>query len=310
MSPPPPEKWTHAEITAEVENAKAVFRKTRIDEPLQAWVDEVERRKVEFALLLDDHNLASPSGLTPAELPAIVRAKLLDALRYVPGPPISADDLSVVAEIKSASAKHLTKSPEDAARLLETIFRSADPYRFKWIRDKREPTAEERKDAVVASALLHAAQRFAGNRRNLAKQIQEQSVRDMLVSAGFECRPVPKKIPNYAQFPDPGVVSAGECLFGPTRADIIARLWDDRVIAIECKVSNSAVNSYKRVIETTLQKKDAWNKAFGEANIVPSAVLAGVYSPANISTAQNNSLTIFWSHRLEDLRAFADSTRR
>jgi hypothetical protein len=306
---PPPDKWTSADIATEVENAKAVFRQTRASEPVQAWIDEVGKRKAEFALLLDNHNLASPSELTPTDLPAIVRAKLLDALRYVPGPPISADDLSVVAEVKSLSAKRLAERPEDAARLLETILRSADPYRFKWLHDKREPTAEERKDAIVASALLHAAQRLATDRRNLAKRIQEQSVRDMLVSAGFECRPVPKKITNYAHFPPAGVVSAGECLFGPTRADIIARLWDDRVIALECKVSNSAVNSYKRVLETTLQKKDAWNKVFGEANIVPSAVLAGAYSPANLTTAQSNGLTLFWSHRLDDLRTFTESTR-
>lgn len=117
------------------------------------------------------------------------------------------------------------------------------------------------------------------------------------------------RVRNHAQFPDRGVVSLNEVQFGPERADVLVRLWDDRMMPIECKVSNSAVNSYKRLNHDTLAKHHAWRDAFGKANVVPAVVLAGVYSIANVVTAQEAGLAIFWSHRLSDMAAFIDETR-
>ncbi|MGH7660294.1 MAG: XamI family restriction endonuclease, partial [Vulcanimicrobiaceae bacterium] len=108
----------------------------------------------------------------------------------------------------------------------------------------------------------------------------------------------------------PGVVSENEVQFGPERGDVLARLLDDRMMPIECKVSNSAVNSYKRLNHDTLAKHVAWIRAFGESNVVPVALLAGVYSPTNVITAQAAGLTIFWSHRISDLGAFVEGTRK
>ena len=81
----------------------------------------------------------------------------------------------------------------------------------------------------------------------------------------------------------------------------MARLWDDRMLPIECKVSNSAVNSFKRLNDTTVSKYTAWIDAFGQSNVVPATVLAGIYSPANVIAAQDVGLAIFWSHRITTL---------
>jgi hypothetical protein len=48
----------------------------------------------------------------------------------------------------------------------------------------------------------------------------------------------------------------------------------------------------------------------GTANVVPSAMLSGVFSPANVIAAQDVGLAIFWSHRIGDLGAFVESTRQ
>jgi hypothetical protein len=306
----PPEQWTANEVAADIELAIAVFRVTRISEPLHAWVQEVEKRKAEFTKLFDDHEIAHPHELSADDLPAIIEAGLLDALRYLPGPPISTDDLKTIAEVTSLSPKRLRANREDTQRLLDTILKSVDPYRFPWLAENRDPSGDERRAAILASALLHAAQRLQSDRRNIAKREQERAVREHLKTIGFVGRVVPRTITTYAQFPPQGIVSENEINFGPERADVIARLWDDRVLAIECKVSNSAVNSYKRLNHDTLAKKTEWNRAFGESNIVPSAMLAGVYSASNILAAQRSGLTIFWSHRIEDLGAFVESTRK
>ncbi len=66
---------------------------------------------------------------------------------------------------------------------------------------------------------------------------------------------------------------------------------------------------FKRLNHETLSKNTAWIDAFGRANVVPAAILAGVYSTANVVDAQNAGLAIFWSHRINDLGAFVESTK-
>ncbi|HEY8296516.1 MAG TPA: XamI family restriction endonuclease [Candidatus Baltobacteraceae bacterium] len=305
----PPGKWTKDEITADAAAALAIFRKTRFDEPLEKWGREVDRRSADFTRLFDEHGVAKPHELTADDIPGIVDAKLLDALRYLPGPPISEDDLKNLADVESLSSQRLRSDPAAAQRVLDVIRKTIDPRRFRWLAEDREPTGGERATAIFASALLHTAQRLQSARRSIAKKDQEFAVRDYLKSIGFAGKRVAKKISTYAQFPAHGIVSENEIDFGPERADVLARLWDDRMLPIECKVSNSGVNSYKRLNHDTLAKHTAWIDAFGRANVVPSAMLAGVFSVSNVLAAQAAGLTIFWSHRMTDLGLFVESTR-
>lgn len=73
---------------------------------------------------------------------------------------------------------------------------------------------------------------------------------------------------------------------------------------IECKASNSAVNSFKRLNHEAAGKAAKWLRAFGDRAIVPSAVLSGVFNAANLETAQSSGLFLFWSFRLRDLADF------
>ena len=307
MSIAPP-KWTPEQITADVEVSIAAFRKQRFAEPLEAWLREVDRRSAEFQQLFDEHDIAKPHDLTAADIPAIIESGLLDALRYLPGPPISADDLKNLAEVKSLSPGRLREDPAAAQRLLDVIRSSVDPRRFPWLSENREPTNDERRVAIFASALMHAAPRTLMVRRTVAKGGQEQAVRDELTARGLKPLRL-RTVKTYAEFPPPGIFSENEVLFGPKKVDVLARLWDDRMLPIECKVSNSAVNSFKRLNHETLSKHTAWIDAFGRANVVPTAMLAGVYSPANVIDAQSAGLTIFWSHRIRDLGAFVESSK-
>ena len=304
----PPGRWSDDEIQADAAEAVVAFRQLRFSEPLAAWLREVDARAADFTRLFEDHDIARPHNLTAADIPNIIEAGLLDALRYLPGPPVSADDLKNLADVRSLSPRRLRLDPEASQRLLDTIRLSVDPRRFPWLAENRDPTPSEQSAAVFASSLLHAKERLQTSRRTDAKTLQESAVRAHLVSLNFESRKLPR-ITNSGQFPPRGVVSTNEVQFGPERADLVARLWDDRMFPIECKSSNSEVNSYKRLNHDTLAKYHAWINAFGRANVVPAALLAGVFSPANVRAAQEAGLMIFWSHRISDITIFVEGSR-
>ena len=303
-----PVRWTKDQIRADAAMARENFRQERFAEPLGAWPAEVDQQNERFKKLFDEHAVARPHDLTAADVPRIIKAGLLETLRYLPGPPISGDDLKTLADIANFDSSKLQSDEAASKRLLETIRKTVDPRRFPWLAEDRNPTDDEKAAAIFASAIMLAAQRLQTSRRNQAKVDQEKAAREHLKAHGFLAERL-KKIQNYAQFPAQGIVSANEVQFGPKKADMIVRLWDDRMLALECKVSNSAVNSFKRLNDTTMAKYHAWINHFGTGQVVPAAILAGVYSPGNVVSAQADGLTIFWSHRIDDLGEFVESTR-
>lgn len=78
---------------------------------------------------------------------------------------------------------------------------------------------------------------------------------------------------------------------------------------IECKVSNSATNSVKRLNNDAAAKAEAWLKDFGTRQVVPTAVLGGVYKLRNLEDAQDRRLALFWAHRLNELTDWIETTR-
>ena len=101
----------------------------------------------------------------------------------------------------------------------------------------------------------------------------------------------------------------GESRLGNTRADLVVRLHDGRAMPIECKASNSAVNSFKRINHEAAGKARSWIHDFGQRQTVPAAVISGVFNAANLEAAQDEGLALIWSHRIEDLAAFIESSR-
>jgi len=139
------------------------------------------------------------------------------------------------------------------------------------------------------------------------KNNQETQVKQFLSESGFtevstETITTIVKGPQRMQY-------CAECNLGDRKADIVVRLHDTRLMAIECKVSNSAVNSVKRLNNDAAVKAKYWIEQFGSAQIVPVAVLAGVFKVHNLEQAQLMGLTLFWSHALHELKRFIDSTR-
>src|SRR5262245_44002283 len=132
----PPPKWDLQRLTTDAKTGRANFRKERLEEPLANWKDAFATYKGNFRRLLVDHGAADLKGITPEKLAAIFADDLEPELRYLAGPPISADDLKVLAETTLAPGV-LKQNPEAAQRVLDTILQALDPYRFPWIADDR-----------------------------------------------------------------------------------------------------------------------------------------------------------------------------
>ena len=230
------------------------------------------------------------------------------AVRYLSGPPVSADDLKELAgDGVSLAPTRLLRDPEMAKLVVDTVLLGLDRTRFPWIGEDREPTDAEREVAVIATAAMIATQRVQTARRNEAKEEQEEAVAEVLKENGFTQVPT-RAIHNISHFPNTGEFCR-ESDFGGRKADLIVRLWDGRVLPVECKVSNSSTNSVKRLNNDAAAKAEVWIKEFGTATVIPAAVLSGVFKIHNLENAQTRGLTLFWAHRLDAMIDFIESTR-
>ncbi len=303
-----PRRWTLDELIRDVETAKERFRQSRLDEPLGPYTQFFDTFAPVFADIIDRlPALASDSfDVTHlAELVSSVDART--AFRYLAAPPVSEDDLKTLAE-STLAPKTLRSDVEEAHRVRDIVLHLIDPHRFPWFREKRKPTDHERDQAIMASAVLVAARKVETARRSEAKRVQEAAVKDLLHKLGYE-EVRARAMPRLDAAPAPGTF-CGESKLGDTRADVVVRLYDGRAMPVECKTSNSAVNSFKRVNHEALGKARAWIDGLGTRHVVPCAILSGVFNAKNLESAQDEGLAIIWSHRLPDLAAYLASNRQ
>lgn len=222
-----------------------------------------------------------------------------EAARYLAGPPLSEDDLKAVAgalKLWEASRLH-----EFTRVIVDTI----DPMRFPWlfVTPRRRPTRSTRDLAIKWTAGLIAASRVSTLRRTEPSKRQEKRVDDALAAAkvGFT-KVAPRRMSSIRSL-DSGQYCRQSKVAG-TRADLSIALFDkQRLLALECKVSNSEVNSYKRLNHEVGNKRRVWQQAFGESCIT-GAVLAGAFSVENLASAQEAGIYLFWEHDLKSLIEF------
>ncbi|MEC5149522.1 XamI family restriction endonuclease [Cryobacterium sp. GrIS_2_6] len=275
-----------------------------MQEPLEEYSRHFqEAREIVEDLLESSIDLVSlETNATTYLLDADVRT----AVRYLTGPPISEADLKTVAEVR-LSATAFRNDPEASTRAIDIIRLGLDSNRFPWVSEGREPTEAERAAAVISTSALMAARKVLTARANESKGAQEQMVKDALLAAKFT-EVHTRRIPTLVQAPNRGEF-CGESEFGSRKADIIVRLWDDRVLALECKVSNSSTNSVKRLNNDAAAKATAWINEFGTRQVVPGAMLGGVFKLKNLVDAQAAGLSIWWAHDLETLTEWIEGTR-
>lgn len=291
ISPP---RWSAAQLEADRDRAEQAFRNKRFSEPVEIYerrIDEYRSAVAEmFRSTRDLRNLQSSD-----------RAILTDdtsrtVYRYLFGPPISDDDLKVIANARSFSESFLARNGETVERLLQFAAQWHDRRRFPWLSSDRAPTSAERDAAILATSVLLAVRRLETERRSADSATQEMRVAEALDGIGF--RQTPRRpIRNIVDAPEPGAYCR-ELLFGPHKADFVVTLRDRRIMPMECKVSNSSTNSIKRLNKEAAGKAETWLSEFGHRHVVPAAVLDGVFKVSNLVDVQDRGLTLFWSHDL------------
>lgn len=301
-----PVQWSDDQLLADARLSESLFRDERLRSK-DEWTRHVEAARPKFAALLAC--LAShPYGLpTPDNLKADPNLAQGDALRYLAGPPISEDDLEVVSNVSSLEDALSGKDQAALNRILEVLRAILDPHRFPWVVSGRAPEPGQLEAARLASTLLMASRTLETERRMEGKSSQETKLKEYLLQIGFVETPT-KPISSTMHGPGLGQF-CGETTLGERKADVVLRLPDTRLMAIECKVSNSAINSVKRLNNDAAAKAVYWVKEFGRSGVVPAALLSGVFKVLNLRQAQEKNLALFWSHDLDRLRAFIESTR-
>lgn len=300
-----PPKWTPDQLDTDRRKAIVIFRDQRLQEPLKDYLKAFDEYQGYVKKLLE--TTIDLTELEGKALDVLTDPRLLEAFRYIAAPPISQDDLKILAEAPSIAKGRLREKPDAVAKLIGVVRLVLDPRRFVWVIEGREPTESERGAAVMASAALMAASRVQTSRRNLSKRQQEELVASALKDSGLK-EVAPRNIPTFAQAPGPWEF-CGESILSGRKADIVLRLWDHRIMPIECKVSNSALNSVKRLNNDAAVKAVGWVRDLGLRQVVPVAVLSGVYKLANLLDAQDRGLTLIWSHDLAPLTSWIDRTK-
>lgn len=300
-----PPRWSSVQLAKEAKISSSLFREARL-KPTEQWKKHVEQAAGQFESLFGLLGDLAPSRMVDASVAKAFRQDLGEAMRYLAGPFISADDLKVVADISSLSPNVIGSNSTEAAKAFAVIKQIIDPYRFPWVKAGRKPTKAERVAAVMASSILMAASTVGTERRHLGKKDQEESVRCHLIKIGFK-QVSPRTITTLMNAPAQNEFCM-ECKLGSRKADLVVRLPDTRLMPIECKVSNSATNSVKRINNDAAAKATKWIKDFGDIQVVPTAVISGVFKVSNLTQAQEAGLTIFWAHDLKKLGTFVRQT--
>jgi len=284
--------------------AKEQFRQERMQEPLDAYVQAFDRYQGFIENLLETSIDLVQLESTAVDI--LTQPDLLEAFRYLAGPPLSTDDLKTVSEAV-LSPSRLRSDPAMVGRIIEVVRIGLDRRRFPWVAEGREPSEEERGAAILASAALMATSRVSTNRRSESKVAQENLVEEALLRLGLIKVPT-RTVSTLNLAPAPGQFCR-ESMLGERKADFIVGLWDHRVMAIECKVSNSSTNSVKRLNNDAAAKAEKWFTQFGTLQIVPVAMLSGVYKIHNLENAQNAGLTLFWAHAINELTEWIEATK-
>ena len=177
------------------------FRRDRLEEPLEDYLDHVDEYLASFENLLEETVDLSRIEQVALEVPT--DADLLEAFRYLAGPPISTDDLKVAAEAASLTPGRLQRDPALVHRIVEVVQIALDRRRFPWVAEGREPTPAERDAAVLASAALMATRRMETARRHTGKGRQESLVEEVLLAAGWK-KVATRPVRVISEAPEPG----------------------------------------------------------------------------------------------------------
>ena len=129
---PSPARWSLDELGNDSALSSSYFRNERLAVS-DAWSTHYKGARAKFELLFQKLNNLNPDAVNDGNLADAYGSGLSETLRYLAGPPISDDDLQVIANVKSITPGILKNNPEELRKVFDVIERVIDPFRFPWI---------------------------------------------------------------------------------------------------------------------------------------------------------------------------------
>ena len=260
------------------------------------WSDALDRSRLQVtAALAATNDLSDIAGGLAAS------GAHSEVLRALMAPPVSQDRFAILCPEYSKSSEKSGKAlPGPKADKIAAAFLSwADLGRLKSLQTGADATAKTVGIEVTAAIL---AQRLVATGARVASSgVQEQDVRDALLVAGWT--EVPRKSIQRS-----GDLRPREFMHNVLMAnaggleqevDVACGLNRDRILALECKVSNDPTNSIKRANDV-LNKATAWQAHWGNF-VVTGALLQGVFAANDVKKLADRKVVVFWNHRLAGL---------
>lgn len=290
--------FSEQELDAQRQRAIALFIQERAQEGDASYRQAFEtNRKLVERLFLSTKYLSVTDGNILSANP-----DLIEVARFLAAPPVSEDDLDTLVGRRVATRKTLPAELAQAA--FDVLGAMIDTIRCPWLREERAPSAAEIKEAIDWTAGLLTVEQLRTERRTESAKRQQEAVAQLLLNNGWQEAPR-RPIQVLDDLPR-GHFSRESDVWG-AKCDVPIRLHDGRLLALECKVSNSATNSVKRLIRETCGKASTWRQAAGD-QIITGAVLAGVFKMKNLLEAQDDHhVVVFWEHDLSPLLQFISS---
>lgn len=230
-------------------------------------------------------------------------------LRQMLAPPMSQDQFKLVCSSWSKTAENTGRglSPEIALEVADTLIERLDPALAPWMFGGDGPRLRQIATLLRVVSTLMAIQKLATARRGRLSFEQEYAVEILLEGGGWTKLPS-KLIDTRAAVPEKSFMRKTRFATDTTahqEVDIACGLQKSYVLAMECKVTNDETNSVKRVNDV-LKKAAAWKNHWGSF-VITAALLQGVVAPKDVQRLTDAGVLVFWSHDLEEFKAWIEA---
>jgi hypothetical protein len=209
-------------------------------------------------------------------------------------------------ELRGTLPKRVKEVETSLQRICDFAAPLCDPELFPWLADDREPTMDERKDALLVLGDRRAGAAYDAKLRNAQEARQKALMGGWLESHGL----TRTKLPAFEM--SPGTFRFGQDVPIPLGGDPARKLPVDCVVApakrgmplacVEMKSAGDFTNVNKRRKEEA-EKHDALAGAYGE-NVVFLLQLFGYFDFNYLNFEARAGIDWAWDHRLADLAPY------
>lgn len=229
--------------------------------------------------------------------------------RHLLAPPKSQDQFKLLCEAwsKSSEKSGRAQKPEAAKAVAEVLAQWMDRKIAPWLAANRDPTDVERELLIERIISFIAPKLTETQKRNRLSAEQEDAVVQLLLNLGWVQLPS-VTIDTRAAVPPRHFMNKTRFATATTTAqevDIACGFTSSYVAAMECKVTNDATNSVKRVNDV-LKKAAAWKAHWGSF-VETAALLQGVIKPEDVQRLTDEGVQVFWSHDLDKFASWVQS---